>query len=261
MICSRWMKHGRFFIAFGGNMRRLMYCSSSTGQWSGSLSNDLARILMQSRHHNHEANVTGVLCFKEGHYLQVLEGPSESVGKTYRRIKSDSRHANVELLLDETTEERLFERWAMKLSSGNHAELATFLRSSIPQLLSDKSEHSAILRKFVPKVLTAQGLPSAALMSNMEVRLSAVPSTAGHCKDLGLLDIMGRLIRRWCPFDDLVAVSGQSPEEMRIWLEEFYRAGHLRVRATSAPSRPLNTQNDRDGFYDRFRNVLRKVWA
>ena len=44
------------------------------------------------------SGVTGVLCFSEGIFLQVLEGGRSAVNQLYNRIAADTRHTQVELL-------------------------------------------------------------------------------------------------------------------------------------------------------------------
>ena len=89
---------------------RLMYASRaahSVGQA------ELLAILRKSKANNPPLGVTGVLCFSEGIFLQVLEGGRSSVNGLYNRIASDSRHTQVELLSYEEIGERSFAGWSM----------------------------------------------------------------------------------------------------------------------------------------------------
>jgi hypothetical protein len=74
---------------------------------------ELLSILRKSKSNNPGLGVTGVLCFSEGIFLQVLEGGRSSVNKLYNRIASDSRHTDVELLCYEEIGERKFAGWSM----------------------------------------------------------------------------------------------------------------------------------------------------
>ena len=73
----------------------------------------LVAILRKSKTHNPAFGVTGVLCFSEGIFLQVLEGGRSAVNKLYNRIASDARHTDVELLCYEEIGERRFAGWSM----------------------------------------------------------------------------------------------------------------------------------------------------
>jgi hypothetical protein len=74
---------------------------------------ELIAILRKSKANNPAVGVTGVLCFSEGIFLQVLEGGRSAVNQLYNRIASDARHSNVELLCYEEIGERMFAGWSM----------------------------------------------------------------------------------------------------------------------------------------------------
>jgi len=74
---------------------------------------ELAGILRQSRTANPAHGITGVLCYSEGIFLQVLEGGRGAVNRLYNRIVADPRHRGAELMLYEDISERRFASWAM----------------------------------------------------------------------------------------------------------------------------------------------------
>jgi len=89
---------------------RLMYASRAA---SGIDQEELAAILRQSRAANPTHGITGVLCYSEGIFLQVLEGGRGAVNRLYNRIVADPRHLGAELMLYEDISERRFASWAM----------------------------------------------------------------------------------------------------------------------------------------------------
>jgi hypothetical protein len=74
---------------------------------------ELIAILKKSKANNPRLGVTGVLCFSEGIFLQVLEGGRSAVSQLYSRIASDTRHTSVELLCFDEIGERRFAGWSM----------------------------------------------------------------------------------------------------------------------------------------------------
>ncbi len=74
---------------------------------------ELVSILKKSKSNNPGLGVTGVLCFSEGTFMQVLEGGRGAVNKLYNRIASDARHTDVELLCYQEVGERRFAGWSM----------------------------------------------------------------------------------------------------------------------------------------------------
>jgi hypothetical protein len=89
---------------------RLMYASRAA---EGVNQDALVHILRQSKAHNPSLGVTGVLCFSQGIFLQVLEGGRSAVNRLYNRIATDPRHTQVELLRYEEIGERHFAGWSM----------------------------------------------------------------------------------------------------------------------------------------------------
>lgn len=89
---------------------RLLYASRAVKSVD---QNELLAILRKSKTHNPKQGVTGVLCFGEGIFLQVLEGGRSAVNRLYNRIAADPRHSDVELLCYEEIGERHFAGWSM----------------------------------------------------------------------------------------------------------------------------------------------------
>ena len=71
-------------------------------------------ILEVSQQNNIRDSITGALIYRPDLYLQYLEGPVDSIDKTYIRIKNDPRHIEIHQLAEKTTERRLFTSWAMR---------------------------------------------------------------------------------------------------------------------------------------------------
>jgi len=91
-------------------MRQILYVSTSTIPGDGA---DLSGILNQSRHNNAVDGISGLLWSDGRHFLQVFEGPEESVAGTLARIERDLRHENMVLLQDRQIEAREFGGWSM----------------------------------------------------------------------------------------------------------------------------------------------------
>jgi Sensors of blue-light using FAD len=70
-------------------------------------------ILSQSRSHNPELGITGILCHGGDVFMQVLEGGRDTVNELYNKIVRDPRHLNVAVLHFEEVTERRFAGWTM----------------------------------------------------------------------------------------------------------------------------------------------------
>jgi FAD-dependent sensor of blue light len=89
---------------------RLLYASRSPKAIESEV---IESILAQSRKHNPELGITGILCQGGDVYLQVLEGGRRAVNQLYNRIVQDKRHEDVVLLHFEEVTERRFAGWTM----------------------------------------------------------------------------------------------------------------------------------------------------
>ena len=70
-------------------------------------------IMLQCRHNNPERGITGMLCYSDDIFLQVLEGGRDEVCETYNAIVADPRNSNVRILSFEEIPERRFGSWTM----------------------------------------------------------------------------------------------------------------------------------------------------
>ena len=91
---------------------RLLYVSTAD---TGLTADDLEAILHTAQINNAANNLTGLLVFTGSQFMQLLEGPRDSVEAVFAGICSDSRHHSVARLIAEPTRERSCPNWTMAL--------------------------------------------------------------------------------------------------------------------------------------------------
>ena len=91
-------------------MRQLLYISNTSADFPQS---ELDDILAASRRNNAARDVTGMLLYLDGAFLQVLEGPNDAVEEIYARIRRDKRHWDCQTLLNSGNAPRAFANWSM----------------------------------------------------------------------------------------------------------------------------------------------------
>jgi hypothetical protein len=84
----------------------------------------LLELLEQSRASNAKHGITGMLLFRDGAFMQALEGPKDEVLELFGRIEKDERHECVIVLYQGPIEARHFPDWSMGFKSPSEAELA-----------------------------------------------------------------------------------------------------------------------------------------
>ena len=91
-------------------MHRLIYMSSAAHDMTDA---ELVQLLEQARARNAELNLTGMLLYKDGFFLQVLEGDKQHVDAVYRSICLDERNTAPYLIEEDEVEDRNFPAWTM----------------------------------------------------------------------------------------------------------------------------------------------------
>ncbi len=74
---------------------------------------DLVSLLKCCRRNNTAAGVTGMLLYKAGNFMQVLEGEEEAVRRLHDKILRDPRHRGIITLTEHMVPERQFGEWSM----------------------------------------------------------------------------------------------------------------------------------------------------
>ncbi|MEL6268497.1 MAG: BLUF domain-containing protein [Chloroflexota bacterium] len=88
----------------------LIYGSTATREMT---TEDLTAIMDWSESWNNSIGVTGMLLYKGGNFLQILEGEEEKVEELFKSISKDERHRSVSVIYRRPIEERSFDDWSM----------------------------------------------------------------------------------------------------------------------------------------------------
>jgi hypothetical protein len=96
------------------SLNQLVYISQSVRKMS---SEDLNAIQRVAKANNEKIDVTGSLFYNGGWFLQVLEGPLDTITGLYHKIELDPRHKNSRMLYNEPAKFRTFTRWSMNMTN------------------------------------------------------------------------------------------------------------------------------------------------
>jgi len=121
-------------------MKQIIYVSTAVQLMSQA---DLIEILETSREQNRKHDITGVLLYASGTFIQLLEGAAADVNLIYEVIERDARHKNVIKLVDKPALDRSFPDWSMGFSlvyTAKAKELMGFLKSTDEILNHDKKD-------------------------------------------------------------------------------------------------------------------------
>lgn len=74
---------------------------------------ELGQLFTAARRHNKATGITGALLLRDDVFVQTLEGEEQDVQALLGRIRADTRHDSLEVLVTELAPGRVFARWAM----------------------------------------------------------------------------------------------------------------------------------------------------
>jgi hypothetical protein len=102
-------------------MLQLIYTSTAVSPCD---TETLGNLLIQARARNLAKDITGMLLYDFGRFLQVLEGPDENVERVFASVQRDPRHTDIVTLSKVPIEFREFQYWSMAfldLSTAPHS--------------------------------------------------------------------------------------------------------------------------------------------
>jgi hypothetical protein len=95
-------------------LERLLYTSRET-DLMGTLS--LFNLLNHARQNNTQRGITGHLVYRDGEFMQCIEGPPDAIEHLWQSLQKDPRHHAVQIISRGPTEKRHFSDWSMAFSS------------------------------------------------------------------------------------------------------------------------------------------------
>src|SRR4051812_19629690 len=98
----------------------LVYVSSAVSAFSEA---DLVKLLERSRTKNQAAGLSGMLLYRDGNFMQLLEGDAQAVHDVHALIGRDPRHHGLITLLKGPIEKRVFSEWSMGFRNLDSADV------------------------------------------------------------------------------------------------------------------------------------------
>lgn len=83
----------------------------------------LKEIVKVSRQRNTAVDITGILLYSKGSFLQVLEGKEHRINALYKKILRDPRHENIVKITTFESNAKIFSDWSMGYAEVSEDEL------------------------------------------------------------------------------------------------------------------------------------------
>ncbi len=90
----------------------LIYVSKATQPLDGAA---LEALRKRARDFNRSAGITGCLIYRDGYFMQMLEGQRASLFALLDKIKADPRHHDVRMVIESPLRQRVFQDWGLVL--------------------------------------------------------------------------------------------------------------------------------------------------
>jgi hypothetical protein len=104
--------------------------------------NHLQNLLNKARENNEQLAITGMLLYRDGFFIQALEGEQKAIEDLYTIISQDKRHKDLILIYEQPIENRRFPDWTMGFHTLNDEDVedirgyTDFLKQPTPESFS-----------------------------------------------------------------------------------------------------------------------------
>lgn len=92
------------------DLRQVVYVSSARRKFSAE---EITSLLDVSRRNNARDGITGMLLYRDGNFIQAVEGPAPAIEDLMNRLRRDETHHGMIVMIDRPIQERDFGDWTM----------------------------------------------------------------------------------------------------------------------------------------------------
>lgn len=96
---------------------------------------ELLKLHQMSKKNNANSEITGMLLYQEGNFMQIIEGEEEHVLELFIKISMDKRHKDIYKIMSGPINKRNFDDWSMGFCNMDETEhysnYETFIQENI----------------------------------------------------------------------------------------------------------------------------------
>ncbi len=186
-------------------MRCIAYVSKVVKKQNGAvIPTGLSEIFRVARKKNTQISITGILSYRHGHFLQVLEGDEAVLRPLFTKIKADPRHREVEILFDIPISGRSFPDWGLKLleSANKDQHFLTFAKR-YSKVITNLNERQKKLISLFYDTETSSSSPIKDYQSK-NLKLLAWPDFRMIKPTPVVIELCARLTNKRCSYNELL---------------------------------------------------------
>lgn len=240
-------------------MKCIFYVSKVVARRNGAvIPSELSKITKLIRQKNSEFNISGVLTYQGGHYLQILEGEANNVDQLFSNILVDPRHEQITTLLEKPITHRAFKTWNMKLFEpiAGDLQFQAFVESNFDTLATLAQNKRKYLDVFYP--LTNSPKKDLNIYQGKELMLSSWPDFRIAEPPQIIIEFCAMLLQRPFSYEDLIArrdFGGQ--QQLDQILDRFNALGILQLSDPQPKMTQIQNRHRSPDLYLRMKSLLK----
>ncbi|MFQ3244366.1 MAG: hypothetical protein ACI9SP_000994 [Arenicella sp.] len=239
-------------------MKCITYVSKVVARKNGAvIPVGLSDIFSAARKKNAELQITGLLSYRAGHYIQVIEGSSDAVDQLYSKIKLDTRHHQISLLFDFEITQRSFPNWNMKLVGSVNKDLnfLQFMAQNSEEISSLDDTQKQLLEVFYGLDNTSPS--SIQTYKGKNLMLVAWPDFTLIRQSPTIIELCAQLTKKPYPYESLLESRRFGTEQqLDKILKKFEALEILNVANSFKQSPQANQIGSSTRFYSKMRTFL-----
>jgi len=245
-------------------MKCVVYVSDvSANQGGGVVPVGLSGIFRTARTQNINFNITGLLSYKNGRYIQILEGDDDNINQLMANLIGDSRHQNMKVLMDFRIDDRSFPEHGMKLVTSVKKEQSfiKFVEKYFGRLRRLDSRKRELFGHFYSLDTTRSQVSSSYVGKNL--MLSSWPDFTLIKQSPVIIELCGQLTLEACSYDRILK-SGKfgTKQQLDSILNKFEILEILKVtkiiEQTTTQVSVERNQESSANFYSKMKTFLQR---
>lgn len=208
---------------------------------------DIVRI---SREHNPKLQITGIISYRQGQYLQVLEGPKSEVDNLMKKITQDPRQEDLWVFLDMPIFERSFPNWGVNVFDfvDQGTAFNTFIEKNSAVLNNFDVNQKNRIQSFI--TTKERNTASDAHYDGKSLRLMAWPDLNEESQPQMIMNLCIKLTKKPYPFDALIS-SGEfgTHDQLTQTLRRYEHLGLLSVTEPNPSDEPTVNNKKKPGKF------------
>jgi hypothetical protein len=184
--------------------------------------------LLSAKRNNSLIGITGLMSYSKGYYFQIIEGDDKDVAKLVDVIRKDSRHHDIQTILDIPIKHRHFRKWSMRLVPllANCHEFQDFMMQMDVEMESLSPKNRALIEIFYQSVRHPDlSKPDAGNWNSCEFSMDHWPDFSEIKPTIQLMSLCGALFHNTTSYQELSSDSHYGSEvELRSTLKNLNKS-------------------------------------